>query len=242
MDFTLYPQDFQIFIPVVIGLISYLIFWFVQKSESLKNKLIEKFGSHTGGARFILFTRYLGGFSMGVLPAATYLLLIPGADFESIGITLSKESVGRVFLLAFLIGLIIMPLVYANAKKPQNLLNYPQIRIEKWKPKLFTQNLISWAVYLLGYEILFRGVLLFPLVAAIGIWPAISINIALYSATHIPKGITETLGAIPLSLLLCFICIYTGNFWVAFFVHLIMAWTNTWFSLKNHPNMRLIKI
>ena len=32
-----------------------------------------------------------------------------------------------------------------------------------------------------------------PLIDPLGMWPAIAINIALYSATHIPKGLDETI-------------------------------------------------
>ena len=46
----------------------------------------------------------------------------------------------------------------------------------------------GWFLYLFGYEFLFRGVLLIPLIDPLGMWPAIAINIAVYSATHIPKG------------------------------------------------------
>ena len=66
-------------------------------------------------------------------------------------------------------------------------------------------NLLGWAIYLFGYEFLFRGILLFPLAETVGVWPAIAVNIALYSATHIPKGLDETLGAIPLGLVLCWL-------------------------------------
>jgi membrane protease YdiL (CAAX protease family) len=102
-------------------------------------------------------------------------------------------------------------------------------------------NLFSWAFYLLGYELFFRGILLFPLVAKIGLWPAIAVNIGLYSATHIPKGLNEAVGAIPLSVVLCLLSVSTGTIWIAFLVHVAMAWTNSLASLKFHPEMKIIK-
>jgi membrane protease YdiL (CAAX protease family) len=241
MDLSFRTEDLRIFIPVVVGLLSFLIFWFAQQSQKLRNKFITRSGQEQGSARFIIFTRYLGGVSMGILPAATYLLLVPGAGIEELGLLLKSSSSLSVAGFSLILMLIIFPLVYSNAKKPENLLVYPQIRIANWDKKLVRSNLLSWAVYLLGYEILFRGVLLFPLVAALGVWPAIAINIGLYSATHIPKGATETFGAIPFSIILCLICLFTGNFWVALIAHLTMAWTNAWFSLKHNPEMRIIK-
>ena len=122
-----------------------------------------------------------------------------------------------------------------------NLINYPQIRAGEWDLKMVIGNLSAWAFYLLGYEFLFRGLLLFPLVAEIGLWPAIAINIGLYSATHIPKGLSETIGAIPLSIVLCLLSVQTGTIWIAFFVHLAIAWTNTSVALKHNPDMRFVK-
>jgi membrane protease YdiL (CAAX protease family) len=132
----------------------------------------------------------------------------------------------------------VVPLVYFSAKKEKNLVNYPQIRAKVWSKKLKTRNAIGWAAYLFGYEMLFRGVLLFPLYHEFGIWPAIAVNIALYSATHIPKGLDETIGAIPLGLVLCILTLLTGTIWIAFILHVIMAWTNTFTALKFNPDMK----
>ena len=79
-----------------------------------------------------------------------------------------------------------------------------------------------------------RGV---PLAETVGVWPAIAVNIALYSATHIPKGLDETLGAIPLGLVLCWLTLASGTIWIAFLVHVAMAWTNSLTALKHHPDI-----
>jgi membrane protease YdiL (CAAX protease family) len=102
---------------------------------------------------------------------------------------------------------------------------------------MFYMNAFGWFIYLFGYELLFRGILLFPLVDSLGVWPAIAINIALYSATHIPKGLDETMGALPLGLVLCILTLYSGTIWIAFFVHVAMAWTNSFTALKYHPDI-----
>jgi membrane protease YdiL (CAAX protease family) len=70
-------------------------------------------------------------------------------------------------------------------------------------------------------------------------WPAITINSALYSATHIPKGLDETIGAIPLGFVLSLLTISSGTIWIAFIVHVVMAWTNTFTALKFHPDMKI---
>jgi membrane protease YdiL (CAAX protease family) len=77
-------------------------------------------------------------------------------------------------------------------------------------------------------------------VAQFGVWPAIAINVALYSSTHIPKGLDETIGAIPLGIVLSLLTLLTGTIWIAFFVHLTLALTNSFTALKFNPEMKSV--
>lgn len=104
---------------------------------------------------------------------------------------------------------------------------------------MVAHNAFTWIAYLFGYELMFRGLLLFTTVEFMGAWPAIILNTALYALVHVPKNLEETIGAIPLGLLLCLITLSTGTFWVAFGVHTCLALSNFFFSLKNHPEMRV---
>lgn len=240
-DLNMYRSDLRIFIPVVGGLIGFIIFWFTQKSEKIKQNFLNKYGNDLGSARFIMFTKYLGGFSMGVFPVVIFLLFFPETSLSDLGLGLYQETLFASIVWIIGLSALIIPLVSRSAKKPENLINYPQIRAREWDRKMVIGNLAAWAVYLLGYEFLFRGLLLFPLVEEIGLWPAIAINIGLYSGTHIPKGLSETIGAIPLSIVLCLLSVQTGTIWIAFFVHLAIAWTNTTVALKNNPDMQIVK-
>ena len=147
------------------------------------------------------------------------------------------------FTLAWTLGLcvLVIPLAFFSAKSPKNFVNYPQIRTKVWGKKTLFLSLLGWAIYLFGYEFLFRGVLFVPLVEPLGLWPAIAINVALYSATHIPKGLDETIGAIPLGIVLCLLTVASGTIWIAFIVHLAMAWTNNLTALKHNPDINYIK-
>lgn len=238
MDYSISSEDLRLLIPIVVGIISFLVFWFVQKSESVKARYINKYGEDKGSANFILFTKVLGGISMGVLPALAYFIAFPSTTLGNLGLKLPTDTLLASVILSLVLSMIIVPLGMQISKRPENLVNYPQIRSKVWDRKLWVKNLAAWAGYLLGYEFFFRGVLLFPLVDNIGLWPAITINIALYSGTHIPKGLGETIGAIPISIILCIVSVYTGTIWVAFIAHLVMAWTNSLIALKHNPDIR----
>jgi membrane protease YdiL (CAAX protease family) len=178
---------------------------------------------------------------MGVLPISICLLFLKDFSLSDYGLVYIEQT--TLYSIVWTLGLsvLVIPLVHFSARKPKNLVNYPQIRAKVWTKKMVYMNALGWFLYLFGYEFLFRGVLLFPLIEPLGVWPAIAVNIALYSATHIPKGLDETIGAIPLGLVLCLLTLSSGTIWIAFFVHVAMAWTNTFTALRFNPETNYIK-
>jgi membrane protease YdiL (CAAX protease family) len=137
-------------------------------------------------------------------------------------------------------GLIIL-INYFAARNENHLAQYPQIRVKEWKPGLITLSAISWITYLTGYEFMFRGFLLFSCFESFGYWPAIIINISLYSLVHLPKGLRETLASVFFGFILSYLTILFGSFWFALFVHITLALSSEWFSIAFHPDMTLAK-
>jgi len=239
IDWTWTALDLKICLPILLTLVFFSIYWFTSKSKKIRERFYIKYDHDQASLKHIFFTKYFGFFSMGIFPTIICLFYLPELTLADLGLTLIYET--SLFSLLWILGLsiLIVPLVYFSAKNPKNLLNYPQIRAKVWTKKMIFVNALGWFLYLFGYEFLFRGVLLIPLLEPLGMWPAITINIALYSATHIPKGLDETIGAIPLGFVLSLLTISSGTIWIAFIVHVVMAWTNTFTALKFHPNMKI---
>ena len=241
IDWTWTDLDLRISLPLLLTLVFFSIYWFTSKSEKIKKRFYDKYDHDQASLKHIFFTKYFGFISMGILPTIFCLFFLPELTLADLGLTfIYKTAQFSIFWISGL-SILIIPLVYFSAKKPKNLVNYPQIRAKVWTKKMIFINALGWFLYLFGYEFLFRGVLLIPLIEPLGMWPAIAINIALYSATHIPKGLDETVGAIPLGFVLCLLTISSGTIWIAFIVHVVMAWTNTFTALKFHPEMNLKK-
>lgn len=241
LDLSWTKETTRIFVPIVSALVFFVMYWFTAQSEGIKKKFYAKYDEDTASVKHIFFTKYFGFISMGVLPTIVCLIMIPEIPFSKYGLTIIPKT--TMFTVIWTVGLcaLVIPLASFSARKPKNLVNYPQIRAKKWDNSIYFKNLLGWALYLFGYEFLFRGVLFIPLVEPLGIWPAIAINIALYSATHIPKGLDETIGAIPLGLVLCLLTYASGTIWIAFIVHVAMAWTNSLTALKHHPEIHYVK-
>ncbi|HEX2977454.1 MAG TPA: CPBP family intramembrane glutamic endopeptidase, partial [Bacteroidales bacterium] len=138
-------------------------------------------------------------------------------------------------LWALLLMTLIILINYFNASSPQNLAMYPQIRRNEWSYSLLATSALSWLSYILAYEFLFRGYLLFSSIQVIGLWPAIILNTIIYSLVHFHKGIKEMVGSLPFGIILCYLCYLTGSIWIAVIAHSTMVLSNEWFSIQKNP-------
>lgn len=241
IDTSWKASNLQVVLPIMLALIFFVVYWFTAQSVKIKASFYKKYDADNASIKHIFFTKYFGFLSMGAAPTIILLLFVPEISLAKLGLTIIYET--SLFSIVWILGLsaLVVPLAYVSAKKPKNLVNYPQIRAKIWTKKTLFINIIGWALYLFGYEFLFRGILFIPLIEPLGLWTAIAINTALYSATHIPKGLDETIGAIPLGIVLCLLTVASGTIWIAFFVHVAMAWTNSLTALKFHPEIHFKK-
>jgi membrane protease YdiL (CAAX protease family) len=127
---------------------------------------------------------------------------------------------------SIILAVLLVPMGMLNAKGKDHLAIYPQVRMKEWHSMEYITNIFSWGLYLLAYEFLFRGILFLGLIPFVGLYPAIIINTVLYTLAHLYKGKKETLGSIPLGIVLCLITAHTQTIWIAFAVHWIMATNN----------------
>jgi membrane protease YdiL (CAAX protease family) len=233
--------DPAILLPVALLIISYLIFWFVSKSVRVRDFFYRETQADTASARHITFIRIFGFLVLGVIPGVICRIFLPEYSLSDYGLAFRSETALLSLVSIIILLLLVLPATWANAGKPANLVHYPEIRAAVWTKGTVLLNVVTWAIYLAGYEFLFRGILLFPLAGHLGIWTATVINTSLYSAFHIPKGLRQAVGAIPLGLALCLLTYATGTLWISFTVHLAMALTNCFVALKNHPDMHFRK-
>ena len=77
--------------------------------------------------------------------------------------------------------------------------------------------------FLAIYETWFRGCLLTDCIESVGVTAAIVVNIFLYSLLHVVNGRQEVKACIPLGLLFCSLCAWTGSAWPAILIHIAMT-------------------
>ncbi len=220
-------------IAIAVASFGFLLYHYVSISAAVRKFLKTEFGR----TRYVLFHRLTGCVIFGFLPLSIIIFSGTG-NISDYGVApANPESC----LWIGILSVIIIPVNFFNSRTPGNLEMYPQIREKIWSVGILILSALSWIAYLLCYEFLFRGFLLFASIPLLGLWPSIVLNTSLYTLIHLPKGFKETIGAIPLGFLLCFLTVRTGSIWVAVFTHIIMALSNEWLSLYVHPHM-VIKI
>ena len=99
----------------------------------------------------------------------------------------------------------------------------------------------TWFIYLLAYEWLFRGVFYFGSREVMEFIPALVLNTVVYAVVHLPKGLKETVASVPLGILLCILVERTGVFYGAAIIHFTQAASSSFFSLRAHPDMKIVK-
>lgn len=240
-EFELDQNNSIVFLVLGTTLFCYITYWFFIHSTIFKKLCNTYLKKETLSFYRIVIGRYFGFLMLGVIPLS--LLYVVGKfSLASLGIQFSAAQASFNIAASLILGILAISINWSRRKNENNLLAYPQIRIKNWDVSLVLKNSISWGFYLLGYEILFRGVLLFPLVPVFGLYPAIAINTIIYSLVHIPKGLGETLGSILLGIVLCLLTLKTGSIFIAFMAHLFLAISNFLFTLHQHRKMNFSKI
>lgn len=221
-------------IAIISAAIGFACYWFIALSGKIRKLIFEKFSTEKAWITFVSFQKMTGVLFLGILPG---LVLLANSDYTFSQLGMNLGHLDDSLMYTGIMGLLILILNYFASKNPFGLSMYPQMRIKSWTSGPILINTLSWTAYLLAYEFMFRGILLIVCYDAFGFWPAVAINLSFYSATHIPKGLAETVAAFPYGLILCFITISTGSVAVSFLTHLILALSNDYFSVYHSTEM-----
>lgn len=119
-------------------------------------------------------------------------------------------------------------------KKQYNIIN-PPVAVAAY----FTGRII----FLFLYELFFRGVLLFSLMAIAGNAISIIINVVLYTTLHACCTVKEIMATIPFGIVICLLCMVSNSVWPAIILHTAVAITTECmivFSIKKHPKLYMV--
>lgn len=160
------------------------------------------------------------------LRAAGYLVLpllsVPllGLRFQDVGISLGQPR--RWLLDIALVYALILPLLVLAARTPDFQRAYPYLQLSREGSRMFAAGSGILALYMLGWEFLLRGYLLFGLHRYIGL-PAVAVQILPFALLHTGKPVPESLGSIIAGIVLGLTALRAGSFLPAFILHYAVA-------------------
>jgi len=231
-------QDhFEATLAIALTTLGFILFWSVVTSARIIPWLTGKYGAVQAQETKIYLQRVVGICSFGIMPALIFFLGL-GRQYPDFGLSWQWTASDLWWTLG--LSALALPLSYTGARKTESLAMYPEIRRPVWSRRTLALSALSWTAYLVAYELIFRGFLLFSCYRAFGPGAAMAINTSIYALVHVPKRMTEGIGAILLGVVLCFATLQTGTIWVAVLVHVVLSLSNEWFSLRFNPNVRYV--
>ena len=128
------------------------------------------------------------------------------------------------------IGVAVAPVIMVAVRLPEMRRFYPELRLPaaagSSRARLRLAMIGGWLVYLVGYEALFRGLLVPVLAREFGLWPGIAVATGLYVLAHLDRPSAESLAAIPAGFVMAALTLVTGSFVASLLLHWIISTVN----------------
>lgn len=235
-DFSWHPEQLVPLTAVATLTIGFLIYLVLYLSPSVSQGLKTKYGELRGNYYWVVLTKLAGFVLLGFVPALVILFFL-GQPLSDFGASTRMSP----FAWGWMLGgsLLVLLVNVLQGRRPAHYAVYPLIRYPEWNPRLLIISLITSTLFIVGYEFMFRGFLLFALVPLTGPWVAIGLNVLIYALAHIHKGLGETIGSVPFGILLCWITLESGNFWAIMVMHITLSLSADLVALWANPEMGL---
>ncbi len=222
---------------VIIGTLLFFYIYFYFSGSGFLEKRILRPASVKNYVLHFLSKKASGFLLLGLIPGIIYFSFVE-TSFGAFGLTV--HHLISTFWIVLILSVITISVAYFNQKaNPEN--NSLQIPIKKWNFWLFSINSLGWIIYLIAYEFLFRGILLYECNIAFGYWAAIAINTAIYSAIHMVNGKEQAIGALVFGPIACYFVLKFGTLWIPIFMHIALSLSADFFSIRFNPDLSYSK-
>jgi uncharacterized protein len=217
-------------------LLFYLYHYAVNRKIIFIHLLRPVFPSGSTESLEFLSEKLTGILFTGIIPFIVFVLILNVLPSKIGFIT------GRTFHVWYLILALILITAFVSyteskSRKIQKI--SPELKLKTWYPRHIILSASAWICYIFGYEFFFRGVLWFLCREAFGFWPALVINLLLYSLVHLPEGKLMAIGTIPAGMVFCLLSELTGSFFPAFLIHSSIAIMTELFSLYHNHSIQI---
>lgn len=238
MELNFFPAG--ILVSLIIGgsLIFYYIYYYLIHSGVLTNLIENSVNPHFHEITLFLSKKTAGFLILGVIPAFLFFGL-SGKPLQNLGLSFEKLISNSILILILSVIIVLILFVSHRVNPDKNTLEFD---IKTWTGKQFLINCLGWVLYLTGYEILFRGILLMACYSSFGLWPAIAINVAIYSAIHMVKGKEQAIGAIFFGTTACYFALTRETIWIPLIMHIVLSLFSDYFSIRFNKELKFVNV
>ena len=231
-------QDIPLFVEIEISVVLLgAVFVFCLSQYCLAPTVLERWCSKNqeGQSKAYFFSKI----SSGVLWIFSSLIFL-NMNEDAFQILFPPLSViAKDLLYACVLFVLLFPFFWIASKRPSVQAQYPELRIKERSQRLVLMSAVSWFVYLVGYEFLFRGVILLCGIAEWGIWNGVGVMTALYVLAHLDKSADETFACFFAGPIFAFATIWDSSIWIAIFLHVFVAVGTENLAAKNNPDFHM---
>jgi membrane protease YdiL (CAAX protease family) len=181
--------------------------------------------------RSVLLARLWGGIVLGIPALWIAFRCLPHYP-NRLGLNVDHAGIS---IIAAVISWIVIWLTFSVMVRvwPGFFTGYPEMKVRPpWPMRLILLNTVSWFVYLIPYEFLFRGFLLYPLASAYGGAMATLISMGLYSFAHVVNEPQEQSSTILAGILFSGLALGTGSILAPVLIHCCLAPSMELFALR----------
>lgn len=151
---------------------------------------------------------------------------------------IALRDLERSVLLALGGWLLVLPVVLHSARQPKIQAAYPELRVQPRTPHVVAASAFAWLLYLLGYELFFRGLLLHWGIALWGLVPGVAVMTLVYVLAHLGKPRAEMLICFVVGPAFAALTLWTGTIWSVTLLHILIALTNENAAAHWNPEFR----
>ena len=234
MEISISPAGYETAVIIFGVTIFYFIYFYSSQARSVEHFINKKFAAGTSDIILFFYRKLNGLLMLGIIPAILYFGLL-GASGDKFGITFN-HLLSSLLLIGGLILLTAVVLFFHHRGNPNR--STLQFNPTEWNVTLFMLNVFGWSLYLVAYEFLFRGILLFECYEALGFWPAVAINVSIYSAIHMVNGKDQTIGALVFGVIACYFALTRGTLLIPIFMHLSLSILSSYYSIRSWQNVQ----
>ena len=234
MNWDLNAHDIEVLTVVLGGLLSYCVAHYVLSANYFE-AFFKNFDEASQKANGYFSSQIARGLLMGLIGlfcahraglSFTFLELHPLTFLKSMG-----WAIGAMALF--------LPFLWLSAKKASIQAAYPELRVAPRDRALVLNCAASWFVFLLGYEIIFRGLILHYGIQAWGLWPGIAVMTGMYVLAHMHKPASETLICFVIGPAFAYLTLETGSLWTVVILHVMIAVTTENLAASFNPEFTL---